>query len=362
MNSLCAESVSGLGRVRRGDWNYNPLVEALKQKRAAARLYRATHPPDWLYADDASVAGLAAVSQKKSFDPRAPHLFSLVSRLGDPETEPEDTTQTRIEIGARGGEVTRTRRNVEPGESYISRTGYRKSWPVTPNADERNLPRYGEPVPILPVQIFPGSFPHGWIPYEKLKVNATAEMGPTPSGWEPPIYVSREQDAALDWSLPGPWVPEEAMTTDISGFSTLLGALHCLHAFADDETDAATQAMIDEETKAAAAQAITTQAAAAGAQTAAAGGSTFDVTKIINSAIDFGTKVAVAVITKPKAAAATPSVAAKTVSTLFPASEPIYKQPLFIVGAVALLGAGAYFAFSGGGTPTRRRGSRRRRR
>jgi hypothetical protein len=312
------------------------------------------------------------------------HGIAAIGRLGD------DAAAERVMIRAQAGEPMRTRRSVEPGELFVSKGGYRGAWPYTPSGDERILPVFGKPTPILPVQAYPGSYPHGWISYEDMKMDVSSEMGPTPSGWVEPNYVSSEKAAAKEWAMPFPWSAPENQSRDVSGLGLMslngLGRFGRFHDFitaqnyaesrdfmkgvgADDsyetqimtsqqESSDANNPEVQLNKEAAAASAIAAQATDAGKTAAAAGASPFDINTLINSVIKVGTTVAAGYLT-PKA----PSRTTTTVVSSPPSaggSSFSLKSPVVIVGALGLLAVGAYAAFSGGGGGSGRGRGRRR--
>jgi len=309
-------------------------------------------------------------------------IGSLIGALGD------DAAAERVMIRPQKNEPVRTRRSVEPGEAFISRNGYRGPWPYTPGNDERNLPKYGQSMPILPVQKYSGSYPHTWIPYEDMKMDVSSEMGPTPSGWLEPNYVSNEHAAAKEWAMPFPWSAPESMARDVSGLGLMsmngLGRFGRFHDFItaqnyaesrdfmkglgqDDSAETqinteqmpssdATNPEVQLNMEAAASSAIAKEATNAGAKAAASGASTFDINALINNVIKVGTTVAAGYIA-PKVKKPT---AAPAPLTARPASSPFsLTSPIVIIGAVGLLGVGAYAAFSGGGGGGGGRGRRR---
>lgn len=339
-------------------------------------------------------SGLAALRVRAMPQKAGYSVGRLVGGLGD------DAAAERVMIRAQKNEPMRTRRSMEPGELFFSRNGYHGPWPYTPSNDERILPVFGKPTPILPVQAYPGSYPHGWIPYEDMKIDVSSEMGPTPSGWVEPNYVSNEKAAAKEWAMPSPWSSPEKQSRDVSGLGLMsmngLGRFGRFHDFitaqnyaesrdfmrgvgeddsyetqmltSQQESSDANNPEVQLNKEAAAASAIAQQATNAGAKAAAGGASAFDINALINNVIKVGTTVAAGYLA-PKA----PSP--KTVFASSPASSGgssfSLKSPIVIVGGLGLLAVGAYAAFSGGGgggrgrrrstrRPTRRSRSRSR--
>jgi hypothetical protein len=123
----------------------------------------------------------------------------------------------------RPGEVDTQRATPTPGETRDAYSAYRRSSPLTPSNDARDLTNSftGKPLRQLPRHNYPGSFPHTWIPYEDLQVATGPEMGPTPPGWAPVPSSAQLQARAENGGQPVPWVAEDSMTHDISGFSSL---------------------------------------------------------------------------------------------------------------------------------------------
>ena len=176
----------------------------------------------------------------------------------------------------------------ERGEAYIARADRRASRPLTWSSDERNLPSpfTGKPLRRYPVRAYPGSFPHGWIDHADLRPAAGPEdrSMPSPPGWAPPVAIDEER-RAVDAALPGPWVAEEAMANDISGFG--FGSLHDAFMGGPRLGDLGQAAIPTSVTSAIAGQAL--QAGA----TAAAQGATPSLTQqIVNSVVDFGSSAA----------------------------------------------------------------------
>lgn len=311
------------------------------------------------------------------------HGIAAIGRLGD------DAAAERVMIRAQAGEPMRTRRSVEPGELFVSKGGYRGAWPYTPSGDERILPVFGKPTPILPVQAYPGSYPHGWIPYEDMKMDVSSEMGPTPSGWVEPNYVSNEKAAAKEWAMPFPWSAPENQSRDVSGLGLMsmngLGRFGRFHDFitaqnyaesrdfmrgVGEDDSAETQIMTSQQEssdannpevqlnkEAAAASAIADQAKDAGAKAAAAGASTFDINALMNSVIKVGTTVAAGYLA-PKTQPARTTTISSPLSAGAKSSFSL-TNPIVIVGGLGLLAVGAYAAFSGGGGGSGRRRTRR---
>jgi hypothetical protein len=322
--------------------------------------------------------------------------------------EDEEPSSDRVMIQPKAGEAIRSRGDdVDAGEVYVSRRGHRKAWPYTPSNDERSLPKAGgEPSPILPIQRFPGSYPHGWIDYEKMRQDVSTEMGPVPSGWEEPIYVSDETAATKEWAMPSPWTAPEMMSRDVSGWGSGVGRFHdfltaqtyaqsrnALSGLGQEEdygyNEEGTPTPVSqpseeiqpweykgstETQEQAATQTIAKQAQDAKAQAAAQGASTFDIAKIVNTVISGGSQVAASVISAQatkkaaKAGILTTAVSAvKTTATKAAATgASLLSNPIVLVGGLAVLGLGAYAAFgsggSGGGGRSRSRRSTRRRR
>jgi hypothetical protein len=165
-----------------------------------------------------------------------PRIFALRD-FGDVDSSPMDNSDLGLDpkglspnyapwwtqLPLEPGEVTTQRGTPTPGEARIARSAYWKSSPLTPNNDARDLPVSftGKPLQQLPRQNYPGSFPHTWMPYEDQIPATGPEMGPQPSGWSPIPGSSQGQAAAENGGQPVPWVAEDQMTHDISGFASL---------------------------------------------------------------------------------------------------------------------------------------------
>lgn len=271
----------------------------------------------------------------------------------------------------RPGEVSTQRGTPTPGETRQADSAYWPSSPLTPSNDARDLPESytGKPLRQLPRHDYPGVFPHTWTPYEDLHTSTGPEMGPTLPGWAPTPTAEDLRKRAVDGGQPVPWVAEDQMTHDISGFASLqdLGrprwrggmshadiharvvkamARHAVRGMAGlgqipgmVATDAQLEAQIAADAAAggqtgAAASAVTNQAAAAQAAGA--------TPSVVDSIISGGSKVAVSIL---QAKGVLP--AAKPASVL-PGGASM--TPVLIgVGAVGVLGAIWYAATRKGG-------------
>src|ERR1700687_419871 len=304
----------------------------------------------------------------------SPNRHTTLASFGDVDTNPMDESDLGLDPKGlspnyapwwrqpplRPGEVDTQRGTPRAGERAQADSAFWPSSPLTPSNDARDLPNSytGKPMRNLPRQNYPGSFPHTWIPYEDLKVATGPEMGPTPPGWATVPTSAQVQARAENGGQPVPWVAEDQMTHDISGFSSLhdIGRLrpgwkqtgvkswlpvHNIHAqvinkmaqyhrashkglFGLGQIDPATgadssgfvtdaslaQAIANDSAGTAAAAAVTTQAAQAQAQ-----GAPPDT---VNQIINYGAKAATiglqaaGVLPKPKPAHAPFSAASST--------------------------------------------------
>ena len=166
----------------------------------------------------------------------SPRLFSL-NDMGDSISNPMDNSDLGLDpkgldpnyapwwtqLPLNPGEVTTQRATPAPGEARVAHTAYWKSTPLTPNNDARDLPMSftGKKMQQLPRQNYPGSFPHTWMPYEDQIPAVGPEMGPQPPGWTPIPGASSLQARAENGGQPVPWVAEDQMTHDISGYASL---------------------------------------------------------------------------------------------------------------------------------------------
>lgn len=125
------------------------------------------------------------------------------------------------------GQVTTVRRKMEPGQVYKATDAYRASLPMTPSMDARDLPSSWTSRPLLqfPRRNYPGSFPHKWIPYEKMYAATGPDRPPRPPGWAPIPPYAGEEERAISAALPLPWADEQNMAHDISGFGDLASAM-----------------------------------------------------------------------------------------------------------------------------------------
>jgi hypothetical protein len=262
----------------------------------------------------------------------------------------------------RPGETTRTRRTPEGGEERAVPTADRASWPLTPSNDERNVPSAftGRPLRRLPKQTYPGSYPHGWIPYEDLTGRVDVEAAPMPSGWLPPQRLSEEEARAVQAGFPAPWAPPEAMAYDVSGFGDLAAAM-----------GAARLSGLGVYVPPSVSTAIASEATAAAAQEAAKGSTWDTIAKVTSAVTDFGSSAAALYLQKREidrqrleeerrraalAAQARGTLPQRAYEAVFAPDEPLYKRPLFIAGAgVGLLVIGLMAARALGDNPRRRR-------
>jgi hypothetical protein len=255
-------------------------------------------------------------------------------------------------------EVTTQRGTPTPGETRKAYSADHPAFPMTPSNDARDLPNSytGKPLRQLPRRNYPGDFPHTWIPYEDLQNATGPEMGPTQPGYAPIPSEAQMRARASDGGAPVPWVAEDHMTHDISGFSSLsqLGQngwlRHVMGQRVRGRMVAHLKGMgdipgmvvdLDAPAPAAAVNAVTNQAVTA----AAAGASPDTITQII----DFGSKAATLAL---QASGAIPKPA--TTSILPAALTSSAATPVIIMGgAAALLGA-VLLAMKGGKKGRRR--------
>jgi hypothetical protein len=162
--------------------------------------------------------------------------FSL-SDFGDVDPSPMDENDLGLDpkglspnyapwwtqIPLKPGQVTTQRGTPTPGEARAADSEYWASSPLTPSNDARDLPNSytGKPLRQHKAENYPGSYPHTWIPYEKMQAATGPEMGPTPPGWAPIPTASAVQASAENGGQPLPWVAEDQMTHDVSGFGSL---------------------------------------------------------------------------------------------------------------------------------------------
>jgi len=257
--------------------------------------------------------------------------------LGAEETEP-DFGYPRVPEPLRPDEYRLMRRELEPGELFTTEYDAYNRSPLTPLADERNLPGAGAPLAPLPRRDYTTNYPHDWIAYEEMQAAVYPDQPPIPLGWAPIRQAALEKARALDLVGPAPWVPEDAQAYDISGFTSLqdmaqladMGMLGQIYASPPD----------------AASLAVAQQAAAA----KAAGASP----SLVNQIINFGASVGAFFINRDQQrqqanvlrrqqqlleqqqAAAAAQAAAMGVPRQYvePPSAPIYQHPLVIGGAV----------------------------
>ena len=113
-----------------------------------------------------------------------------------------------------------TRHRPEPGEIWYST----KTWPIKPmtlDNDARSMPYQYNINPSLPIRDFSRQFPHTWIDYEDMYAAVYPDEPPMPSGYAPSEYAHNELKRAIDVAMPTPWLSEDKMTQDISGFGSL---------------------------------------------------------------------------------------------------------------------------------------------
>lgn len=167
----------------------------------------------------------------------SPNRRLTLSALGDVDQNPMDESDLGLDPKGlspnyapwwvqpplRPDEVDTQRGTPTPGETREAHSEYWPANPLTPSNDARDLPNAytGKPMRNLPRQNYPGDFPHTWIPYEDLKVATGPEMGPTPPGWAPVPSSEQLRARAENGGQPVPWIAEDQMTSDISGFSSL---------------------------------------------------------------------------------------------------------------------------------------------
>lgn len=335
--------------------------------------------------------GVGRVMGRRISRPGVMGLSDVVPDMQNPVSEDDlgqDPKGLRPDYGTdwiqpplRKDEVDTQRGTPPPGQYRRAYSAYRASSPVTPDNDARDLTNSftGKPLRQLPRRNYPGQFPHTWIPYEELRPAVGPEMGPTPSGWAATPTERDLRARAENGGQPVPWVAEDNMTHDISGFASLhdLGRLrfgngqstaelHKRVVFAmarhhnarrglfglgqiDSEgrdssgfvTDASlAQAIANDSAASAAAGAVTKQAVTAQAQ----GASPSTIDQIIN----FGAKAATAAL---QASGKMPKPAVQQASMLPGAGA----TPWVIGGlAVAALGAAAVALKSGKGGGRRR--------
>lgn len=270
----------------------------------------------------------------------------MVASLGEEDSYSltPDWGYPRIVPPLAPGETMQYRRSPEPGQAWKSDVPM-PSKPMTPNNDERNLPVIdGHPLIQLPHRNYPGSFPHGWIDYEKMYPAVYPDTPPVPPGWMSAPFAANEKKRAIDLVGPVPAVPEDAQAYDISGFGSMQDAMHGVGQIAPIP--------IPPSLTNAAASAVTAQAEAA----KAAGAST----SIVNQIIEFGSSMAslylqkrmidqqkaaekkmqdqqAAALAAQQAALAAQARAAGAPSSVVSTIEetPFYKHPAVIVGGAA---------------------------
>ena len=238
---------------------------------------------------------------------------------------------------------TGARANLQPGETYRATDSYRPAQPMTPNNDERNLPSSYTQAPIkqLPHQNYPGSFPHGWIPYEELSPQVFPDTPPRPSGWVGIPKLSDEKKRAIDAVHPEPWLPDEFQVYDVSGgFGSLQGAMHGMHGMRGMGVIVPPSVTT----------AVANDAMKAGAEAAAAGATPSDVEKAIAAVIDIGSQAGALylqkramdeqadLLKKQQAAAAAQQAVNRgpATATLPPSGGSSLTTPLVIGGGLAL--------------------------
>jgi hypothetical protein len=258
-------------------------------------------------------------------------------------------------------EITTYRRTPAPGQLSIQQTADRPGYPMTPSNDARDLPSSytGKPLKTLPRRDFASEYPHGWIPYEEVRVATGPEMGPTPPGWAQAPRWGSERERAMDAAFPVPYSSEDQMTYDISGFSSLhqlngLGALSnaihqrvrsrmAAHMSGLGEADLSTAVVdLDAPAPAAAAAAVTQQAT----QAAQAGASP----NVVSQIIDFGAKAAVITLQ------ATGKIPAPKPATTITSMLPGKSATPYVIGGLTLAGIIAAIAAMKSG----KKGGRRR--
>lgn len=261
-----------------------------------------------------------------------------VSGLGQEDShEPApDWRYDRLEPKLRKGEFWTHRGVPEPGETWKT-PGSRPAWPMTPDNDPRFLPKYGKPMIVLRKENYPGSYPHKWIPYEDVRSSARPDLPPMPQGWWAPQYQSKEEARAINAGMPSPAAPEEGMVYDVSGFSSMEGAVYGIGQISPGAASAVAQAA-----------AAPVAQAAKDAQAAGASPS------FVESIIQFGSAAAALYIQKRQmdaqqelakrqaaAQAAMLASQAKASGVPFQVEKPWYESPgVLIGGAVAVAGIG----------------------
>ena len=282
-----------------------------------------------------------------------PRVVDL-SDMGQPDTVHDDFgldlsvnyapwwTELPIPKGLPRTNPTGARANLEPGQTYRATDSYRPAIPMTPNNDERNLPSSftQQPIKQLPHQNYPGSYPHGWIPYEELSPQVFPDTPPRPSGWVGAPKLSDEKKRAIDAVHPEPWLPDEFQVYDVSGFGSLQGAMRGMrgmHGMGVIVPPSVTAAVANDAMK-------------AGADAAAAGGTASDVEKAIAAVVDIGSQAAAlymqkramdeqADLLKKQQAAIQNANRGPMTATLPPTSGSSYTTPLVIGGGLALAAA-----------------------
>lgn len=120
-------------------------------------------------------------------------------------------------------EVTTQRGTPTPGQLRKARSADRPAYPLTPSNDARDLTNSftGRPMISTPRRDFTIQYPHKWIPYEDLRAATGPERGPTVPGWGTTPTEAQLRARAENGGQPVPWVAEDHMAHDISGFSSL---------------------------------------------------------------------------------------------------------------------------------------------
>lgn len=272
--------------------------------------------------------------------------WDLTGDIGTDWIEPKYAPGTRI----------RTRKNLEPGDTFTDKEGFLRPMPMTEGNDERDLDSSftGKPYSGLPRQDYPGTFPHTTIPYEDRKVFVSPEIGPTPSGLMPMDKLANEEERAIQAAMPFPAASPEEMARDMSGLSGRIAAKFVrklkskprsrkigLHGLGSEEDyrEAAGEEYYSEEAVTQAAQEAAAEVIAENPQSA---GDPSVVDKIVNTAAN----VALWWMRRDADPIPTPTPTTESLrltAERTPVSEPIYKKPLFIAGAL-VAAAGIIYA------------------
>lgn len=245
------------------------------------------------------------------------------------------------------------RRRVEKGETYRSDEAWPPN-PLTPSHDERNLPTVrGTPLRQLPVQDYPGSYPHDWVPYEEMTRAVGPDLPPVPPGWAAPYALDAERSRAVQAAMPSPAAGREHMARDVSGFVGQISPEFVPFAPAISPADqsaataAATNAVIQNAPPDATAATINKLI-----DVAASAGSLYLQQKAIQDAKDRETEAAA------RQQAALAARARQMGVPYRPPERPFYESPVFIVLAAAAAAGGGYLLLRKGGRASANRGRR----